>query len=417
MTKCIHEIDSRIYGNSQIARGAFGSISIGICVDTDNDQSYKYVALKTIHNPLCPSQGYRSRNNSSDQEPKLSPAVFAELAALRLFSSKQFRHDNITPLIDVLTPTSRNNNGDQFLNFSNEITFVSPYCPIDLHSILQTHRFQTKKKPLSLGHPPAMRRIMSDILQALHHIHTVGILHCDIKPGNILLSSKGHFQLTDFGLAQAYNPLSDDKIDSVKATHVTGLCTLPYRPPELLYGCTFYEPSIDIWGAGLIFAEILQNGRGIFQGTSVLDQLNQINNVFGTIENPSEVMRNWPDFDKISFQPRKGLGLQNVVNRLQEDDELYALVKGMVELDPEKRFSARECLDQEWMSFEKLFTTRKSICDSFIPKEFDGSMYETMVTSPLDEELNSHILNQMQLRAMKIAKTKRSEKFEPGIKD
>jgi hypothetical protein len=69
------------------------------------------------------------------------------------------------------------------------------------------------------------------------------------------------------------------------------------------------------------------------------------------------------------------------------------------------------------MSLEKLFTTRKSICDAFIPKEFDGSMYETMVTSPLDEELNSHILNQMQLRAMKLAKTKRSEKFEPGIKD
>lgn len=56
--------------------------------------------------------------------------------------------------------------------------------------------------------------------------------------------------------------------------------TLWYRPPDVLNGSTNYTTSIDIWGAGCIFFELL-SGEPLFHGMFEQEQLNLINQVFG----------------------------------------------------------------------------------------------------------------------------------------
>lgn len=72
---------------------------------------------------------------------------------------------------------------------------------------------------------------LAEIILALDHLHTAGVLHRDLKPENILLGSDGHVCLTDFGLAKDFGPggLNDDE---ERANTICG--TQEYMAPEMI---------------------------------------------------------------------------------------------------------------------------------------------------------------------------------------
>lgn len=76
-----------------------------------------------------------------------------------------------------------------------------------------------------------------------------------------------HLQLADFGLARRLSDLPADLTNRV--------ITLWYRPPELLLGATRYGPSVDCWGVGCIFAELII-GKPLFPSKVELEQLEAI---------------------------------------------------------------------------------------------------------------------------------------------
>ena len=81
----------------------------------------------------------------------------------------------------------------------------------------------------------------------------------------------GNIKIGDFGLA---------KIVSKSHPQTNEVMTRWYRAPELLYGATTYEISIDLWAAGCILGELLLN-TPLFRGESDVDQLSKIFQVLG----------------------------------------------------------------------------------------------------------------------------------------
>lgn len=102
-------------------------------------------------------------------------------------------------------------------------------------------------------------QLVLDILQGLAHAHQRGIVHCDIKPENILLSYHGRWRakVSDFGIAKLVEDASHQG-----GSGQTG--SPAYMAPERFY--RQYSPSADIYAVGVILFELLM-GQRPFRGT------------------------------------------------------------------------------------------------------------------------------------------------------
>lgn len=93
--------------------------------------------------------------------------------------------------------------------------------------------------------------LISTILEALHQAHTQGVIHCDIKPENILVDKVGKVKLLDFGIAKTL----DEETDSDDGLQLRGI-TPAYASPQRLEG-SLPTVSDDIYGVGLLFGLIM----------------------------------------------------------------------------------------------------------------------------------------------------------------
>ncbi|KAI0810790.1 kinase-like domain-containing protein [Irpex lacteus] len=147
------------------------------------------------------------------------------------------------------------------------IYFVMPLYHGDIYTLLEQR---------NLAHPSyAMRYIAAQLIQAIANAHSLGIMHRDIKPPNILISKTGHLVLADFGLAYVAPPGVDLAglgfgVDSLCGTEV-------YEAPEmiLMHIVSDYEHlthelvplpesemlrytcAVDVWAMGLVIYEIV----------------------------------------------------------------------------------------------------------------------------------------------------------------
>ena len=90
--------------------------------------------------------------------------------------------------------------------------------------------------------------LIIQISRGLEAAHNAGVIHCDIKPANILLGRDGGIKVTDFGIARS----------AIRATgSISGTFGTPgYLPPEALDSATF-TPMADLFGVGAVFYELL----------------------------------------------------------------------------------------------------------------------------------------------------------------
>jgi len=58
------------------------------------------------------------------------------------------------------------------------------------------------------------RFYMSELAAAIHYVHTLGYVHRDLKPDNVLIGNDGHIRLSDFGLAKSFKSTIDASLDN-----------------------------------------------------------------------------------------------------------------------------------------------------------------------------------------------------------
>ena len=131
----------------------------------------------------------------------------------------------------------------------------------DLTSFIGSH-FQTYSENV-------VKFILKQILKGIAHLHSLNIIHRDIKSDNILVSQHGAVKLADFGFSCQLNP--GDKRES-------RVGTIAWMAPELIRAKQVgYNTTIDIWSFGILAVE-LANGDPPNLGKSQAAILNNILN-------------------------------------------------------------------------------------------------------------------------------------------
>ena len=151
----------------------------------------------------------------------------------------------------------------QCFEFRNHLCISFELLSINLYHFLKKNHF--KGTNLNL-----IKRIAMQILIALRHLHSLGLIHSDLKLENILLKNEGKssIKVIDFGSTIHYvNPLC------------SYLQSRYYRSPEVILGAG-YDNKIDIWSFGCILSELF-TGRALFAGENEHDQLIRIMAVLG----------------------------------------------------------------------------------------------------------------------------------------
>ncbi|CAM1503220.1 Fc.00g079960.m01.CDS01 [Cosmosporella sp. VM-42] len=180
-----------------------------------------------------------------------------------------------------------------FRDQEQQLVLVFPFMPYTLADLLD-------KGPISKDQ---IRSIFTDALMALKDIHAQGIIHRDIKPSAMLLSSPtGPAFLSDFGTA--WHP--EFSVHSEPASDkILDIGTGPYRAPEVLFGDKAYGPAVDMWGLGVTLSEAIQDPpRPVFESRPVHEDGNQLGlilSIFKTLGTPTP--ETWPEAKGFRISP------------------------------------------------------------------------------------------------------------------
>ena len=239
----------------------------------------------------------------------------------------------------------------EYFIFRNHLCIVFELLSFTLFDLLKANHFKGFSTTL-------VRRFTSQILTGLAFLRSNKIIHCDLKPENIILVNplESSIKIIDFGSSC----FESERIYYYIQSRI-------YRAPEVILGIP-YTSAIDMWSLGCIIVE-LSTGSPLFQGENEYDQLFAIMEVMG---NPPESMMRLSQkkskFFNNDYTPKSSSSLKSKVRipaskKLEEkalsSDLIYLdflkskIYAGCLEWVPEKRITPFEALSHPWMKEAK----------------------------------------------------------------
>lgn len=224
-------------------------------------------------------------------------------------------------------------------------------------------------------------RYSTQFLSGLHHIHSKGLIHFDVKPDNILISDNDEAHLSDFGLAMAMDKLGFASPEQFYYKQV---------PPES-FTSTNKTLRFDIYLAGLTIYRLL-NGEDHFD-----EQLKK----FKTQDEYFEAIRKGTFPDRMNYLPHIPLKLQRVINKalnisiLDRQKNVLELINELSDIDEnlDWRFSATKT-SKSW-EFNKSNHTYKINVDFTDPKNISILTTKTNNSTGKSQREKSHCHNNL----------------------
>jgi cyclin-dependent kinase 7 len=252
---------------------------------------------------------------------------------------REIHHPNVIGLVDV------------FAHKSN-VYLIFDFMESDLEIIIKDRNVILSAADIKC--------YMKQLLLGVEALHNAWVLHRDLKPNNLLISSSGVLKLADFGLAKMYgspNPRFSPQV-----------VTRWYRAPELLFGARSCGTGIDMWAVGCIFAELMLR-MPYFAGDSDIDQLSKI---FAALGTPTEEI--WPGItslpDYVPFSNCPPTPFKQLFSAATDD--ALDLLSSFVKYNPALRISASDALKHPYFSNNPEPSAPEDLPKS-VAKSFDGS--------------------------------------------
>lgn len=177
--------------------------------------------------------------------------VFLTRFRREALASASLNHENIVQVYDT---------GEQVVTAPDGTEVHVPYIVMELVEGHTVHQLLTDGQPVPINEAV---EIMSGVLNALEYSHKRGLVHRDIKPGNVMLTNSGKIKVMDFGIARA---LEDSGQTMTSTDAVVG--TAQYLSPEQARAETVDTRS-DLYSCGCMLFELL-TGRAPFKGDSAV---------------------------------------------------------------------------------------------------------------------------------------------------
>jgi len=310
------ELESRTYSAQRVlGKGSFGVVYQAQIIETG-----EIVAIKSI------------RMQEKDREVQ----ILKELDG----------HPNIVSLRGAFLSTE--SGGEPKLNL------VLEFLSDTLHRVIK--HYNQKHKAMEHYY---VKLYLYQLLRGLGFIHGRGIVHCDIKPQNLLLDGRTQtLKLCDFGTAKRMVFGEQNR---------PYVCSRYYRAPELILGSTSYTTSVDLWSAGCVFAEMLL-GQPIFTGKDGINQLVEIIKVIGT-PTPEELRAMNPNYPEYKFEPKIAAHPWEKVFRGWTPKEANELADLLLRYDPQSRLPPLQSLMHRFFDELRIEGTHNVGLFNFRPDE------------------------------------------------
>lgn len=304
----------------------------------------KYFFMKPALGEGLYGRVYKARNQETNV-----------IRAIKAIHKRKARSKNIQNLfndVEMLKNLDHPNILKVFEFFEDEGYFyiVTEYCSGgDLFETISQQKKFTEKRAAE---------IIRDILSAIQYCHQKNLVHCDLKPENLLFDSQNpqlnNIKVIDFGNSSFCEPGTTLKYKQG---------TVYYVAPEVLKGC--YDHKCDVWSLGVILF-LLLSGKPPFNGATE-------NRIFEKIYKGEYSM--------------EGIEWANI------SEEAKDLVKSMLTYDYNERPNASKCLEHPWL--HNMIEAKEVRLDLPIGRRSLRNLKDFRAKNKLQEAILFYLVNQL----------------------